>query len=291
MASGLCLLLWCACSSDDGNNGTVDPAIPAKSVPAVDLFEFPVSNAPFLTEVSGMAHSLQSDSILWVHNDSGDKPAAYALSKSGKYLGQLSLLNASNQDWESIATVEYDGIKYIYIADFGDNKSQYTSYFFYRFPEPSPETYLGSELEIIPEVAEYTYDDIITQDAEAFLIDQDLNILILSKVLTNARVYDLGDPFKGSNLAQRLGTIDYGFVTAADLNDEQAIIKTYGAIYCFERLPDLYETIQSEPTPLTYTPEYRGESICWDKDMQGYFTMSELSEGEEIPVLKYYKFR
>ena len=292
VATGLGVwILWtAACSS--GDEVPLDPVDPGKVIQAADRVEIPVTNAPFLTEVSGMAHSLQSDSILWVHNDSGDKPAIYALSKSGNYLGEISLVNATNQDWESISAVEHNGKKYIYIADFGDNKSQYTSYYFYRFQEPSPSEYLGKGMEVTAEIAEYTYDDIITQDAEAFLIDHEtLDILILSKVLSNARVYDLGDPFNGENLAIRLGTIDYGFVTAADLNKEQVIIKTYSAAYCFRRLPDLYQSIQAEPTLLTYTPEYRGESICWDLDMSGYYTMSELNEGEITPVLNYYRFR
>ena len=285
------MLLFVTCSSDDGD-GSVDPVEPTKQVTEAELTEIPVTNAPFLTEVSGMAHSLVADSVLWVHNDSGDKPAVYAISKTGRYLGEIILTNAANQDWEAIATVENGGKKYIYIADFGDNKSQYTSYFFYRIEEPDVNSYLGKTLELSPEVAEYSYEDIITQDAEAFLINaSSLEILILSKVLSNSRVYDLGDPFNGNNLAVRLGTIDYGFVTASDVSNNQVLIKTYGAIYCFEQLPSLYESIQAEPANLSYFPEYRGESVCWDKDNKGYFTMSELEDGQQIPVLNYYRFK
>jgi len=69
-----------------------------------------------LNEISGLAFI--NDSIIVGHNDSGDAPKLYFMNLKGKIKHTCLITNAKNIDWEDIT---YDGSKYLYIADFGNN--------------------------------------------------------------------------------------------------------------------------------------------------------------------------
>ena len=286
------LLLFTGCGSSDDPTQDDDDITPGYTIEATHT-EIPIHNAPFLREVSGLAHSLRNDTIIWTHNDSGDDPKIYAISESGNYLGTIALKGVVHHDWEDITAVEdpSTGRKYIYIGDFGDNKSQYTSYNIYRIPEPEPEAYLNRTFEMTPEVVNYEYSDIQTQDAEAlFVMPESMEVLILSKVVNNARIYTLGQPFNntGTHIADRIGTFDLGFVVGADFQKNQLIVKSYASVYCYNLGSDILSTLSSNPVVLPYSLEPRGEGLCWDNDNKGYFTMSELAGGT-TPILNYYK--
>lgn len=69
-----------------------------------------------LKEVSGIQVVPNSD-LIWMLNDSGNKPILFGVSEKGKIKKEL-LIKAKNHDWEDITT---DSIGNIYIADFGNN--------------------------------------------------------------------------------------------------------------------------------------------------------------------------
>ena len=54
----------------------------------------------FLDEASGLAQSRTNPGVFWVHNDSGDEPRVYAVSRSGALLGSYTLSGATAIDWE-----------------------------------------------------------------------------------------------------------------------------------------------------------------------------------------------
>jgi hypothetical protein len=252
-----------------------------------------IKDAPFLREISGLAHSLVSDSILWVHNDGGDEARLYALSKSGNYLGFIELTGIHHQDWEDIASIHdpTTGKNYLYVGDFGDNKSRYTSYKIIRLEEPDPERYVGGKATVEAEVAEYTYSDIETQDAEALVVlPETMEVLILSKVVNNARIYSLGEPFSANPplVANRLGTFDTGLVVGADLNMDQLLVITYVNVYCFSLKDEILASLNATGTRLPYEPEPKAGGVCWDTNNRGYYTIGELA-GDSLPVLNYYK--
>ncbi|MBU2019817.1 MAG: hypothetical protein KJ941_09235 [Bacteroidetes bacterium] len=71
-----------------------------------------------LNELSGLVFI--NDSILVGHNDGGDLPQLYFLNKAGQLLHTCAVSNAKNIDWEDIC---YDGKKYLYIGDIGNNNN------------------------------------------------------------------------------------------------------------------------------------------------------------------------
>ncbi|MCH3884118.1 hypothetical protein [Tenacibaculum aquimarinum] len=72
-----------------------------------------------LKEVSGTEITRNSD-LIWMLNDSGNKPHLYGLSYSGKIDNELKI-QAKNHDWEDL-TSDKEGN--LYIGDFGNNDSK-----------------------------------------------------------------------------------------------------------------------------------------------------------------------
>ena len=75
------------------------------------LFKLPKS----LSETSGL--ETYGDYLI-THNDSGDKPKLYIISRSGEKIIEIKINNIENNDWEDIAQDE----NYVYISDSGNNK-------------------------------------------------------------------------------------------------------------------------------------------------------------------------
>ncbi|CAL2102858.1 conserved exported protein of unknown function [Tenacibaculum sp. 190130A14a] len=69
-----------------------------------------------LKEVSGTEYS-NSDNVIWMLNDSGNKPQLFAISTKGKTEKVLEI-QAKNNDWEDLTSDEEGNL---YIADFGNN--------------------------------------------------------------------------------------------------------------------------------------------------------------------------
>lgn len=78
-------------------------------------------NDPEIAEISGLASSRLHADVIWVHNDSFDKPMLYALSTAGKRLANVTIAGVENIDWEDIAAFTLNGKSYLLIADTGDN--------------------------------------------------------------------------------------------------------------------------------------------------------------------------
>ena len=88
-----------------------------------------------VNEGSGLVRA-GNDSTFWTHNDSGGKPEIYEISKRGKLLKTLPILNVKNQDWEDITR---DEERHIFIGDFGNNENIRKDLAIYKFPENQPE--------------------------------------------------------------------------------------------------------------------------------------------------------
>ena len=72
-----------------------------------------------LKEISGIR--IYKDSVIFAHNDGGNKPIIYVLNLKGKVLHQCVVSNVKNKDWEDITC---DGKGNLFIGDFGNNLSK-----------------------------------------------------------------------------------------------------------------------------------------------------------------------
>lgn len=111
---------------------------------------------PEVAEASGLVQSETRPDVLWLHNDSGDRPRLFAINASGEvivpavqtrqgrvarapgpgeslYQG-VAVTGASLVDWEDIAC----GGDRLFVADMGNNFSLRRDLGVYEIPEPDP---------------------------------------------------------------------------------------------------------------------------------------------------------
>jgi hypothetical protein len=91
-------------------------------------------DAPALVEVSGIVKSRKHPGIFWVHNDSGNPPALFAVKGDGSLVRSYRV-EAPNVDWEDIAT---DDAGHLYLGDIGNNDNRLPIRAIYKLDEPDP---------------------------------------------------------------------------------------------------------------------------------------------------------
>jgi hypothetical protein len=88
-------------------------------------------------ESSGLSASECQD-VLWTHNDAGNDALIFGMNTEGEHLGTWQVENASNVDWESIATFkDPTGRCFLLIGDIGNNDEDRSELVIYRIPEPA----------------------------------------------------------------------------------------------------------------------------------------------------------
>jgi hypothetical protein len=89
---------------------------------------------PAISESSGLVASRKHPGVFWTHNDSGNPPALFAITREGGLIREFPV-DAKNVDWEDIAL---DDAGRLYIADLGNNNRKRTEVQVYRVDEPDP---------------------------------------------------------------------------------------------------------------------------------------------------------
>jgi hypothetical protein len=91
--------------------------------------------ASALAEISGIALAQGHDGF-WVHNDSGDLPRLYAIDRAGNHLATVLVTGANAIDWEDMCACSINGVRYLVVADMGDNLSVLPERALYAIVEP-----------------------------------------------------------------------------------------------------------------------------------------------------------
>ncbi len=246
-----------------------------------------------LKEISGLAVSRKNPGVLWVHNDSGDKPCVYAMTVRGKLLSVIFVTGAKARDWEDICVGPGPDPtqSYLYIADIGDNKAKRKSVTVYRVPEPvvsltSPSMVGRTER---AEAIELKYPD-KAKDAETLFVDpKTKDLYIISKRELSNRLYCAPYPQSVSDvitLAHK-STLGIGFSVGGDISADgrRVIVRTWSGAVLYERIngKPLWEAFKN-PKTLPVKRERQGEAIAFDAQGQGYYTVSE---GKKQPIYYY----
>ncbi|MHC5539067.1 hypothetical protein ACYOEI_12685, partial [Singulisphaera rosea] len=87
-----------------------------------------------IREASGIVKSRRHPGIYWVHNDSGNPPAIFAVRRDGTLVREYSVA-APNIDWEDIAT---DDQGHLYLGEIGNNGGRLPLRAIHRIDEPDP---------------------------------------------------------------------------------------------------------------------------------------------------------
>ncbi len=245
-----------------------------------------------INEASGLEASTTMSNTLWVNEDASSGSFIHAISTSGQYLGKITF-PPFNRDWEDIAIGPgpENGVNYMYIAETGDNLETYGNYTIYRLKEPTRLDYTETKYEII----NFKYSDNKSYDTEAMFIDPTTkDIYLITKRQFNVNVFRIAYPQinLADHTAEFLGTIQYSFITAADISADgkELLLKNYDAIYYWRRKENesIYEALKrTRDIGAPYQREPQGEAICFDKDSKGYYTLSEIAQTTGVN-LSYY---
>ncbi len=247
-----------------------------------------------IDEASGLVASRVNAGMLWTHNDSGDKARLFLIDTLGRHQATLKLKGILNRDWEDIAAGPGpDSTKtYLYIGEIGDNDAQYKYKIIYRIEEPlvKKEEMSISSIDSI----RFTLPD-GSRDAEALMIDPlSRDLYIFSKRENAINLYRLPYPQSVSEMTEAELVIDglpFTLVVAADWSADgrEILIKTYKKVFYWQRKPGepVAESLRRTPAELPYREEPQGESIAFDGNGNGYFTVSEKFR-KQSPELIYY---
>ncbi len=173
-----------------------------------------------IEESSGLAYFKDK---LWTINDSGGLPVLYAFdTTSGEILQRITVLGATNVDWESLADDEHN----IYIGDFGNNSGIRDDLTIYKVNKSTiSDEGNGS---VLSNKITFTYSDYPSEkiksrnhnfDCESFIAkDEWLYLFSKNRGDQKTKLYRLPvEP--GDYVAEHLATFDSkGLITGADIN-------------------------------------------------------------------------
>ena len=249
-----------------------------------------------LNEVSGLAQSRTNPGVFWVHNDSGDEPRVYAVSRSGSLLGSYTVSGATAIDWEDMAIgPAATGRSYLYLADIGDNNGRRRSVRVYRVSEPVVDMNQSRVVETLSLVTSYdfVYAD-GPRDAEGFMVDPltgDFYVVSKRERDGNRLYRSISPSDRRMNTFERVGRFTTTGTTGADISPDgmQVLIRRYSSAIDRDTPPSLAGSYWSRPDasvslvsllarpPQTVrlVAEAQGEAIAFAADNKGFYTTSE----------------
>ena len=259
----------------------VSGCAPAEEPPSTVVGRLQNAN---IDEASGLARSQRYPDVFWVANDDGPS-VLYAIDGTGKDLGRITIKDASNRDWEDLASFTLDGVPYLVAADIGDNDGKRKDVRIYVIEEPE-----AGDDKARPEWRiEFTYPE-GPRDAESVAVDvENERVLVLTKRDVPALLYSL--PLKPGTEkridAERLGIIDslpqpsrsdlefaaranslHWQPTSMDISDDgsQAVVLTYGGVFRYRRASgeSWAEALQQTPQAVSRSRNRQAESVAFD---------------------------
>lgn len=197
-----------------------------------------------LKEISGL--SIFNDSILIAHNDGGNEPRLFFLSKKGEIIHSCYIKNAHNKDWEDI-TIDPDGV--VYIADAGNNLNNRSDLSIVKLDGMAAMKSDTCSAELIHFKYENQFEyppnnEGLNFDCESIAWRND-SLFLLSKPRNNpwkgfANLYALPTQ-TGTYIIRPIQTLFIGSSgwkkdapTALEINNDQAIVLTYNRIIFFD---------------------------------------------------------
>ncbi len=243
--------------------------------------------------------SREQPGLIYTIDDSGNEPTLFAFDTTGADRGTWPVANATNLDWEAIATAPCGAQSCVYIGDVGDNREVKTEHRIYRVVEPkSPRESVRAE------VLQYTYPD-GAHDVEAMYVTPAADIYFVTKRplargagsdrLRPALVYALpSTAWKSGGRAEALlvdslpivpGAQPLMLITDASLSPDgkRLAVRTYTQSYIFPtdsatgRVDHGAKYIVCDVAPLG---ESQGEGVAWIGAGRLAFT----SEGKKQPL-------
>jgi hypothetical protein len=220
---------------------------------------------PAIVEASGIVKSREHPGIFWVHNDSGNPPALFAVKGDGSLVRSYKV-EAPNVDWEDIAI---DDSGHLYLGDIGNNGNRLPIRVIYRLDEPDPNSPVAAK-PLKPTLATfYNFPANGRFDAESLFIDRG-KAFVVSKRFDGkeAEVFavqlDPPAPLLRPTMPERVASLPECVepATGADLSPDGkhlAVVSTKAA--------RVYQADSNGGWSLVATVPFDArhvEAICWD---------------------------
>lgn len=257
-----------------------------------------------MREISGLAASTLHPGVLWMHDDGGNPARLFAVSTKGRRLATFGIEGVTKTDWEDMDAFEFQGKRYLLIADTGDNGGLRRALQLHVVEEPT--TLTNARLKPAWSIAFRWPDG--ARDCEAVAVDAARGeILLISKkreppelfvlplqppdreLLTATRIGHLaGIPQPDPETLRRnprRARLD-GHVTAASISSDRRTlaVMTYRHLLLYPRAPrqDWAMAVAGEPrsSMLPWLPQ--AEALGWSADGHSLY-----ATGEFIPAPLY----
>lgn len=247
-----------------------------------------------INEASGICASRVHKNVIYTHNDSGDTHRIFAFSaENGNRLGTITIDGAHSRDWEDIACGPCAGGSghCIYIADTGGNAGGDENTI-YRIREPS---HLGDQHVSLDSTLKFSWDQ---HDCETVMVDNHGEVYVVSKVSAghHPKFVHLPSYAWGTGRRDYVSNGVYMTITSRSYNPvggdispsgHEVLIKAYGHVY-YWYVPngDYSEQLKKPPVEIPHHWEQQGESVCFEPNGSGYYT---LSEGHNQPLYYFHR--
>ncbi len=193
--------------------------------PLEHLGDFDLRRIP---EASGIVRSRRYPGIFWVHNDSGNPPAIFAIHRDGTIVREFRLA-VPNVDWEDITADDHG---HLFVGDIGNNGGMLSIRAIHRIDEPDPGKAAGPPLRPSSSVF-YVFPRADRFDAESLILEPNGSSVIVIAKRFDGRETDLfafplnaPAPLLRPASPRRIGSLP-GFVepaTGAGLSDDGQLL-------------------------------------------------------------------
>jgi len=240
-------------------------------------------------EASGLAVSKVNAGYLWTHNDSFNDPDIFLVDKDLNVRLRCRLAGVSNRDWEDIAVGPgpEEGKSYVYLGEIGDNMAQYPVKVIYRFEEPVLTRGVKKTTITKFDTIAFELPD-GKKDMETLMINPvSKDLYVVSKREEPVHVYELKypQPVHDTLMAKDIATVPMKMTVAGGFSPDgkEILLKNYKNIYYWRNDSNepLDVIFKNKPMILPYDEEPQGESIAWNEDGSGYYTLSEKKSGKK----------
>ncbi len=293
-AACVAVVLACRPSSSASDSASADPTAPCAA------YELPVQLGVVedgrLTEISGIAVSEKNPGVIWAHNDSGDGPFVYAMTREGRELGRVKLAGGWAMDWEDMTmgrcVVSGADDWCLDLADIGDNDRRRHDLVVYRIVEPAvgPQAPFG-EVQATVERMLFAYPD-GPRDAEAIVRHPDGTLYILSKERESvSHIYRFGpDATRTKTTLEKVGVLKTARgrgerVTAADIHPSgrRLLVRTYDSMWEFPVEPGRFieSLLEARRSHVPFAKVDQGEAVAYDPIRGG---VVQIGEGPRQPI-------
>ena len=238
------------------------------------------TNSDDLNEISGIDVSANNNDLLYAHNDSGDAPRIYTLNLQAQLQQTIPISNATAVDWEDLSIGPCGNESCLFIADFGNNNGDRTTFQLYRIPE--------TELATPPVTAttiNFRYPDGGAYNAEFVAVSpKDGSIYVVRKTRDAANtLYRFPEDLTGTvNLIEVCTFTDIGNeqVTGGDIHHsgEKIMIRTYDFIYEYHSIDLADGKVCNTQIRKMAHAEPQGEALAYLNKSHSFYTISEETE-------------